>query len=81
MAEKNINKNIGKTFYEFRAEFNYSREEMSAAMDISYQKLARIETGKTPVTLEMLILFIEMLGVSPTRFFKHLQYIREKEND
>ena len=54
---------IGKKIYELRLQKKKSQEEIASALDISRQRLARIENGQSDISYRMLQKLADYLAV------------------
>jgi len=74
-----INKAIGKTLNSFILERNgLTQEKVSLAANLSRLKLNRLLNGKTKLTVDVLLLLLRVLKISPTRFFNRLRKAKLK---
>jgi transcriptional regulator with XRE-family HTH domain len=66
--ELHINKSIGHQIRAQRLALNITQVNLADHLDVSYQQLQKIETGKNRVSAARLILISEYFGVSPMDF-------------
>ena len=61
---------LGRNIYKFRKEKGFSQNTLAEMLEISREHLAKIETAKRGLSLDLLFNLAEVLGVSEQEFFK-----------
>ena len=62
-------KNIGERIRSVRLDKNLNQEVFAKTLDVNRHSLSRIETGKQPVPLQMLVSIWEAFGVNSDYVF------------
>lgn len=69
-GEINFLQNVGNRLYQLRNEKELSRRELSDKSGISEQHIAKIENGKSGLTVEALMKLSHVLDISLADFFR-----------
>lgn len=71
--ETGISERVGAAIRLTRIERRLKQVQLARRLGISQQLLWKLETGKTPISIERLVRILECLGVTPTQFLGRLE--------
>lgn len=64
---------LGKNFQKYRKQKGLSQNQLAELLEISREHLAKIETGKRGISLNLLFKFSEILEIKEKDFFDFTQ--------
>lgn len=69
---RRVDRHVGVRIRQRRLELGLTQQELSCALDISYQQIQKYETGSNRVSAGKLFGIAQAMGVSPNYFFENL---------
>ena len=65
MSKKYFREHLGSILKAHRLRLNMSQEQVGDKLDISYQQVQKYEYGRSKITVERLLDFASVFGVTP----------------